>query len=136
MDDTFKIFVYRLKDGQQEVIEETLSPDFLDIHEAELSFSVPVVLQGKAEVAENTLILQLSIETEATLPCSICNQDVQVKIGISDFYHTEELANVKDGVFDYRQILREAILLELPYTAECNEGSCPERESLARYFKK
>jgi hypothetical protein len=28
MDDTFKIFVYRLKDGKSEKIEESLSPDF------------------------------------------------------------------------------------------------------------
>ena len=33
MDDTFKIFVRRLKDGHEEVIQEVLSSDFIDIHE-------------------------------------------------------------------------------------------------------
>jgi uncharacterized metal-binding protein YceD (DUF177 family) len=134
VDDTFKIFVHRLKDGHQEKIVESLSADFLDIHEAGVAFKSPVNLKGSAAVTDDMLVLLLTVETEATLPCAICNQDVQVKISIPDLCHTERLADIKGGVFDYREVLREGILLELPYTAECNDGDCPERADLAKYF--
>jgi uncharacterized metal-binding protein YceD (DUF177 family) len=136
MDDTFKIFVRRLQEGHAERISERLSCDFLDIHEAELAFESPIVVEGIAEVADGTLILRLAVQTEASMPCAVCNRDIQVKISIPDFCHTEALAAIKGGVFDYREVLREEILLALPYTAECNDGDCPERASLAKYFTK
>lgn len=134
MGDEFKIFVLRLKDGQKEIIEETLSPDFLDIHEKDLAFTVPVKIHGEAEFVDQALVLRLDIETEATMPCAICNENVQVKLEIPDFCHTEELENIKGDVFNFKDSLREAILLELPSRAECGNGNCPQREVLAKYF--
>jgi uncharacterized metal-binding protein YceD (DUF177 family) len=70
------------------------------------------------------------------MPCLICNQDVQVKISIPNLYYTEEVAHIKGSVFDYQEVIREAILLEIPYTVECNNGDCPERAAMAEYFAK
>lgn len=136
MDDTFKIFIKRLKDGHEEKIHENLAPDFLDIHEAELGFHAPVSVEGTASVANEALVLMLSVSTEAIMPCAICNGDVQVKISIPHFCYTESVSAIKGAVFDYREPLREQILLELPYRVECNGGDCPERASVAKYFKK
>lgn len=134
MDDTFKIFVHRLRDGREERIEETLSPDFLDIDEADLVFKEPVNIEGTAAVTDDILVLILSIDTIAALPCAICNTDVKVKISIPHFCYTEKLSDIKGAVFDYQEALREGILLELPYTTECNGGDCPERADLAKYL--
>jgi len=136
MDDTFKIFVKRLREGHEEKIHESLAPDFLDIHEAELVFKAPVLIHGSATVADQSLVLLLSVETEAIMPCAVCNREVIVKISIPHLCHTEDLSEIKGGIFDYKETLREQILLELPYRAECNGGDCPERASLAKYFIK
>lgn len=136
MEETFKIYVRRLRDGQTEKIAENPPPDFIGINEKELAFKVPVVIQGEASVADDALVLRLHIETEATMPCAICNREVQVKISIRDLCHTEEIAGIKGAVFDYQEVVREAILLELPFTAECNRGDCPERATMAKYFAK
>jgi uncharacterized metal-binding protein YceD (DUF177 family) len=136
MEDTFKIFVRRLKDGHQEKIDEHLSPDFLDVNEAELAFKTPVKLDGSAAAVDEMLVLRLSIHTEATMPCSICNKETQVKIFIPSFYYTKPLSEIKGSVFDYREAIREEILLELPLSTECNGGDCPERATLAQYFTK
>ena len=135
MGDEFKIFVLRLREGQKEKIEESFSPTFLDIHEADLAFTAPVNLEGEAELADETLILHFAIETEATMPCAICNEDVQVKLEIADFCSTIAVEEIKSGTFDFRDVVREAILLELPSRAECNEGNCREREVLAKYLR-
>jgi uncharacterized metal-binding protein YceD (DUF177 family) len=136
MDETFKIFVHRIKVEGDEEIEEILSPEFLDVDGEEIQFHSPVHLMGTAHVADGMLVLCLSVETKLTMLCAICNQPVDVKISIPSFYHTEPIAEIKGGVFDYRETLREAILLEIPYTTECNSGHCPERESMAKYFRK
>jgi uncharacterized metal-binding protein YceD (DUF177 family) len=136
MDDTFKIFVHRLRDGHQEKIEEILSPEFLDIHEKDLAFNAPVTIEGNATLANDVLVLILAIEAEATMPCAVCNRPCQVKISISNFCHTVNLDCIKSHIFDYKEILREGILLELPYKTECNGGDCPERIGLAKYFNK
>jgi uncharacterized metal-binding protein YceD (DUF177 family) len=134
MGDEFKIFVHRLKDGQKEIIEETLSPAFMDIHEKDLAFNVPVKIHGEAECADQALVLRLYVVTEATMPCAICNENIQVKLEIPDLCHTEEFGDIKGDVFDFKDILREAVLLELPSRAECGNGNCPQREVLAKHF--
>lgn len=135
MDDTFKIFVLRLKEGHQEHLREELSPEFVDIQESDVKFQVPVRVEGLASLSDDTFLLKLHVETEVTLPCAICNQPVQVPLSIPDFLFTAPLSEVRGGVFDYRDTLREAILLEIPPRAECGGGDCPERAVLAQYLK-
>lgn len=134
MDDTFKIFVHRLKDGHQENIEEVLSPEFLEIDEPGLAFKIPVQIKGSAATVEETLVLRLFITTEAEIPCAICSSPVPYKLSVPDFCCTESLDNIKNGYFNFKEVLREAILLEVPYAVECKGGNCPERAFLAKYF--
>lgn len=134
MDDTFKIYVHRLREGTREKIAEGLDPSFLDIHEADLAFEAPVVIDGTAEVADGTLVLSLSVQTEAQMDCAICSKRCRIDIAIPHFYFTIPLDEIKGAVFDFREMLREAILLELPYRVEC-DGGCPERANVAQYLK-
>ena len=135
MDDAFKIFVDRLKENQSESLEESFSPGFMEIQEKELAFEKPIELEGKAFVSGDSLMILASVRTKALLPCAICNQPVEVDIEITDFAHTEKVEDIKSGVFNYRSVLREALLLELPHTAEC-ANRCPKREELSKYFSK
>ncbi len=135
-DDSFKIYVDRLRDGQQAHISENLSPEFLDVSEAELTFQEPVAVEGEAYVAGDSLILHLTISTNCTLPCSICNKPVEVPISINEFYHAEPTEDIKSGIFNFCDILREAIIIEVPSFTECNDGNCPSRKELKKYLKK
>ncbi|MBA2726669.1 MAG: hypothetical protein H0U49_00650 [Parachlamydiaceae bacterium] len=135
MDDSFKIFIEQLRDGRTEEIEESHSPDFLDINEDELKFKRDVLFEGQAYLADDNLLIHLKIETFATVPCSICNNPVEVKIEIPNFYHMEPVAEIKTGTFDFAEVLREAILLEVPRFAECGNGQCPEREKIAKFLR-
>lgn len=134
--DGFKIYVEQLKGGYVEKIREVFSPDFLDIHEKELAFLDPIFVEGEAYLAEGSLVLRLQILTEATLPCKICNEPLKVPLRLNDFYQTEPLENIKSGVFSMKTLLREAILLDVPTFAECNQGKCPSRTELEKFLKK
>lgn len=132
----FKIYLDQLKNGHVERIEETFSPEFLEIQEEDLSFSKPILVNGEAYVTEGNLVLRLNIFTYAELLCSMCNEPVQVAIKLEDLYHTEPLDEVKGAIFSMADTIREAILLQTPLFAECNEGKCLSRKELDKYLSK
>ncbi len=135
MDDAFKIYIEQLRKGQIEKINESFSPEFMDLHEPELSFNDPIMVKGQAYLAEDNLVLNFSIHTAVILLCSICNAPVKIDIHIEAGYHVEPEANISNGVYNFKEVLREMILLETPAFAEC-EGKCPRRKEIARYLKK
>lgn len=134
-DDHFKIFVEQLREGQEEEIQEEFPPKFLDVHERDLKFSVPVKIAGQAYLADDMLVIHLDIKTMATIPCLICNEPVNIAIEIKGFYHAVPLKEIKGGIYDFSEILRETILLDTPLLAECNDGQCPQRQTLKKYLK-
>ncbi len=137
MDDAFKIYVEQLRKGHVEKLEETFPSDFLDVHESELRFPGPVTLKGEAYLANEDLVLHFDVSYSVELPCAICNQPVQQEVAIRGHYHHVPLTEVKGAVFNFREPLRELILLEIPLFAECHgdEEGCPERKVIARYLK-
>lgn len=135
MDDSFKIYVEQLREGQEKVIEESLSSAFLDIHERDLAFTDKVVVEGKTYVADQELVLNLAIDAEALLPCSICNDTVHVPIHIDNFYYAEPLADIKTGIYNFKDVLRETILLETPLFAKCNNENCLRQQEFTKYLK-
>lgn len=134
--DGFKIYVEQLRGGHVEKIKEVFSHVFLGLAEKELAFVDSVLVEGEAYLAEDNLVLHLQISTKATLPCKICNEPLKVPLRLTDFYHTESLEGIKSGIFSMEAALREAILLDAPTFAECNEGKCPQRKELEKFLKK
>ncbi|NGX43233.1 MAG: hypothetical protein K940chlam7_01525 [Chlamydiae bacterium] len=135
MDEAFKIFVDRLKGGKVEKIDHSFAPDFIDVKEKDLSFPAGVEVRGEAYVTNEDLVLHLDIGTVGVMPCSICNNPVDVRVDVAGCYHVESLKKIKAGIFDMRDAIRESVLLECPAFAECNEGSCPKRKELGKFLK-
>lgn len=134
MEDGFIIYINPLKKGKVEAIDQVFSPDFLDVREEDLEFKFDVAVKGEAYVADEDLILHLDIGTKATIPCSICNEPVDVDVELEGFYYVEPLINIKSGVFDMRETIRDAILLETPAFVECHGGTCPQRNQIEKYL--
>ena len=135
MSDAFILYIDRLKGDAVQKLGMLLSPEFFDIHETDLLFEDPVEVSGEAYLAEEELVIHLNASTIARMPCSICNQMLPRTLAIKNFYHAEPLSSIKTGLFDLRAPLREALLIELPKTAEC-PGGCKEREAIAPFLKK
>ncbi len=135
MNEQFKIYIDRLKNGHTEKIQVEVDSSFLNIEEKELSFPETVGIRGEAYLAEDHLVLHIKIKTRSKIPCVICNESFFYPIDV-DFYHTMPVGEIVNPIFDYSTILRESILLEIPPFAECHEGSCPERETISKYLKK
>jgi uncharacterized metal-binding protein YceD (DUF177 family) len=135
MQNPLKIYVDRLTRERTEKIEEFLTPEIMDVNENDLKFQSSIKLKGRAYIAEDHLVIQLEVETDALIPCAICNNGVKKKIIVKGFYHTEDLEKIQGHVYDYTDPLREAVLLEIPSYVECLEN-CPKRTDLKNYLQK
>jgi uncharacterized metal-binding protein YceD (DUF177 family) len=132
-----RIYTDRLKGGDSEEISETLDPAFLEIPENdEIVFKDPVVIQGSAYIVDEFLVLSLHIQTKVELPCALCNTPFSLPIHITNFLHEEPVEAIKQGVFDYAETLREAILLEVPFYPQCGGSSCLNRKQVEKFLKK
>jgi uncharacterized metal-binding protein YceD (DUF177 family) len=135
MDDTFKIYVDQLRDGRVDKIEESFSPDFLAVNDKDLSYQALIDVEGQAYLAEGELILNLDVFTQATLPCVICMEPVNADVKIQSLYYAKPTVEIKNGIFNFKEMLREAIILETPAFAEC-QGKCPRRKEVSKFLKK
>lgn len=131
----FKILIDRLKGGQTLKIEESLDPAVLGPNEPELHFNQKVIVKGEAYLTDAHLIIHLKASTSALMPCAVCNEMIKTDLKVDNFYHTEPIEDIPSAVFDYSEALREALLIELPRTVECNGGKCPERGIIAPFLR-
>jgi len=135
MAEDFKIYIDRLRGGHVQKIDESFDPAFLEVNEEELQFDEPVIVRGEAYLTDDHLVIHLAAAALAEMPCSVCNKMIKTPLTVGNFYHTEPLSEIRDAVFNFRLALREALLIELPRTVECNKGNCPARESIAPYLR-
>lgn len=129
-----KILIDRLRSGQPENIDQKLEGAFLGPDEEELKFSFPVSVKGEAYLTDDHLIIHLKVATKILMPCSICNKMINSDLEVDHFYQAVPVEEIPSAIFDYKELLREALLLELPRTVECNKGKCKDRAIIAPYI--
>ncbi len=134
MNDDFKIYVDRLRGGTVENVEGEYPPAFLEMNEIETRFPEDVSINGNAYITDNNLVLQLNISTCAMVPCRICNKPIRIPIEIQGIYHIIPVDEIKGGVYNMQEMIRENVLLEVPAFVECNEGQCPQRSEIEKYL--
>lgn len=134
--EAFNIYIERLRGGNTDEINEHFSSDFLDVTDEDLKFTDEVSVEGEAYLAEDELILHFEIAAQGLIPCTICNEPVKVEINLHNFYHAIPIAEIKNGVYNFKDTVREAILLETPPFAECDNGNCRARTEIQKYMAK
>ena len=130
----FKIYVDRLREGQQESFEGDALSSVFFTEEKDLIFNEHIHCKGEAYIAGDHLVLKLDVKTTVKIPCTICNEWTEIPLTISNFTHTEPLEEISSGIFDFSEMIRTDLLLALPQFAECR-GNCPERESVKNFIR-
>ncbi len=129
------IYIDRIQNGQTDTFEETIPSSPLLPTEPGLFFDPTLHVSGKVYLAGDHFILHFYAKTQAWIPCTICNQPTGIAVELSDVTHTEPLTSFTSGIFDFSELLREYLLLEIPRFTECSAGHCPERANMQKYLK-
>ena len=135
MKEHLNIYVERLRDGDTEEISETIAPGFMECQEKDMAFDKPVTLSGEAYVTDDWLIVSLNIQTEAKLTCALCNQPFTFAVDIKRMMHEEPFENIKGKTYDLLPLIRESILLEIPFYPQCGITKCLHRDEVEPYLK-
>ena len=134
MEDALIIYVDRLGDGKEELLALSLSPSFMEIDEPDLRFSTPLAIKGKVYLAEQYLALHYEIHTSFLMRCSICNEWTLVPMDLPLSTCAIPVDELRSHLYDCSQMIREAVLLEIPSYVECG-GNCPGRAELHQFLK-
>jgi hypothetical protein len=133
---SLKISVDSLQIQEKIFIKEDLSPEFLGVSEKDLQMDQPIHVEGQAYLSSDYLVINFSAKTYFQIPCKICNETVSLPLVEENYYDTVSLDDIKNGIYDFSEDLRQALLLKLPHFIECNNGSCPERNNIEKHLKK
>ena len=135
MKKVLKIHLERLQEGKKEQFEESISPDVLQLSDDILTFTEPVSISGCAYASEDFLILQFNVHASVTLACSLCNEMMKLPINLHDVIEEISLDEIEGSVYDLAPLIREAILLEIPFYVQCGGDMCKNRKSVEKYLR-
>lgn len=129
------VHIERLREGKTESFEEQLDPALLQMADEELACNEPITVSGEVYLVDTWLIVKLSFTANIVIPCSFCNEPFILPIR-SDLQHEESLEEISGGVFDLLPVVREAILLEIPFYPQCGGETCRNRDKIEKFLKK
>ena len=128
-----KIFIDRLANEGDFQQNGELDASVLGLKKDD-ALSGNILYNLKAYLADEHLVLNFDASCQLKLPCTVCNEFTSYNIDLKKQSALEPLNEVKKGVYDASQCIRDAILLQVPPYYEC-QGNCPERESIKKYLK-
>ena len=122
--------------GSKELSYE-LMPEDLEITEAELKITAPIVLTGVLENAGDVILLKANARTEIERTCGRCLKvfTEQLNAEVLEKFYPAGAENIENDAFIYESDLlditepvRESLLLAVPLQSLCREGCrglCP-----------
>jgi len=133
MKNDLQIHIDYLKNEYIYNFEKTIPFEELDIgQEKELKFIKPLLIEGKAYIANEFLILVLNIKFYVSLPCSICNEFFEKEFNIKNLTINEKLTKI-NSIYQYKDEIRNACFLEIPSYIKCSK-KCPEKNNIKKYL--
>src|SRR5262245_26778924 len=130
------VYIERLREGKVEWIEEKIDPVRLDIQEEGLICKEPIDVTAEVYLVDTWLIVKMSFSACVMLSCSFCNEPFVFPIEVKDVQFEETLEEIHGAVFDLLPLIREALLLEIPFYPQCGHTVCRNRNEVEKYLKK
>ena len=128
------LYIDRLRSGEYKEFSLTASPEIMEADDKEAIFEDDIFISGSATLANDHVVLNISIKTKMQNYCKICNEPVTHEISIEEKHVPFSLKTMQSGLFCLKPYIRELIFLNIPRYSECG-GSCPERTVLKKYLK-
>lgn len=125
-----------LRGEEPYTLTESLPSTFIEQEEDEIRFQKPIEVEISAYISGEFLILDCSISTEILIPCSFCNEYYPLQLSLTHYQEEEPLENIKGHLFDASEVIREAILLEIPLYPLCGGVVCNNRATIEPYLTK
>lgn len=134
MSDLLKIYIDRLRNGQTERFEGQAAPAILELEDPEVQALCPIDFSVKAYLSYNELIVDLMVKTYVTIPCALCNEKESICIEVRHHQEVIPISEIKGQIYDITQLLREAVILNLPSFIRCGKDHCKNLQTIEKYL--
>jgi len=122
--------------GNEIVLDERVDSSLLQLSDHdELTAISEVLVCGKVYRADNWILVDARVSVSFSLPCAVCNEPFEYTVNLPKWVHEEVVRELSGGSWDIREPLREAILLEIPFFAQCGEGGCSNFDSVRKFIR-
>jgi len=129
------LYLDHLQPDEEMAVSYTIDPAFLDFNpKDEVQPSRPVVVEGTCSLVDDFVILNLLVKAFFSVHCAHCNEQFEYEVCIDHFAHQELLENIEQKKWNLSEIVREAIVLELPFFPQCGGKKCLHIDELRKYF--
>jgi uncharacterized metal-binding protein YceD (DUF177 family) len=130
-------FYEQLKEGESSCFEHEIDSSFLDLeNDKELRPISSVFVKGKIWKMADWLFVEAYVKASFETTCSYCSDLFHLPIELQPWKHEVCIDDIKEAFLDLREPLREAILLEIPYFAQCDGTTCKNINEVKKYLMK
>ena len=127
-------FLDQLQGGGEIAIDLELDPSFLELQETdEAKACSSIVVEGPACLVDGFICLSVEATGSFRMACALCNEPFEYKVKVP-IRHQEPTDTMKQGKWNFTEVVREAILLELPFFPQCGGKECLHREEIQKYL--
>jgi uncharacterized metal-binding protein YceD (DUF177 family) len=124
-----------LNTDEEMPISFVLEPSFLELSpQDEMKPSRPVVIEGTVSLVDDYVLLNMEIRAFFHVHCASCNDVFEYEVCLDQFSHQELLENIARRKWDVSEIVREAIVIELPLFPQCGGKECLHMDEIQKYF--
>lgn len=131
--DDLKLYIDRIKANEYTDFSFIGSPEIMETSEKDASYEEEIVINGSSIIANDHLVVNITIQTSAKSFCKICNEPIDFPVEIEEKHAAFALEKIKSGIFLLESYIRDLIFLHTPRFMECN-NNCPERDVIKKYL--
>lgn len=134
-DNSHILYLDHLQPDEELTVSCTLDPIFLELSvEDEAQPLKPVVVEGVCSLVDGCVMLDLLVHAFFSVRCALCNETFEYEVRLDRFRHQEMMENIDQRKWDLRGLLREAIVIELPFFPLCGGNECLHKDEIRKYF--
>jgi hypothetical protein len=121
---------------QDILVDDSVDAQFLDLaNDDELQVTKPIVIKGRIYRTSEWLIIDASIRAVFNAACPLCNDSFELPVEIASWNHQQLISDVDGQTWDITEALRESILIEVPFFAQCGGSSCKNYKEVEPFIR-
>ena len=124
-----------LKPDEEMPVSWTIPSAFLGFSaQDEVQPQGEITAQGTCSLVDDYAVVRLDIRASFSVPCALCNERFDHHVVITSWTHQERVDQLRQMKWDLSDVIREEIVISLPFFPLCGGKECLHVEEIRKYL--